>query len=445
VGTLLAPRAQEKGLEIACAVPADFPEHVKGDPNRLRQVLTNLVGNAIKFTEVGEVVIEAERRYETATHATVVLRVRDTGIGIPADRHAAVFESFTQADGSTTRRYGGTGLGLTICRQLVELMGGRIGLDSAPGRGSTFWVELVLEKQTAAPRPAAPAVLEGVRVLAVDDNATNRLILCQQLRAWGCRPEEAASGETALALLRGAAGIDPFGLVLLDMQMPGMDGTALAGAIRAEPRLAGVPLVLLSSVGALRGGQEAARALGFDATLTKPVGRGTLFQTVTAVLGRRARPSPLAPPATAGPRMAALRVLVAEDNVVNREVLLRMLEKLGCQADAVGTGREAVQAVGRERYDLVLMDVQMPHMDGLEATAEIRRRENGSEPGVTIIAVTAHAMAGHRERCLAAGMNDYLAKPVKLDELKRMLDAWRGRLGSPRAAGDADARRGAPA
>jgi signal transduction histidine kinase/CheY-like chemotaxis protein len=425
VTTLFAPRAHEKALEISCVVPADFPEHLKGDPGRLRQVLTNLVGNAIKFTETGEVAIEARCRFETATHAALVLDVRDTGIGIPRDRHAAIFESFTQADGSTTRRHGGTGLGLTISRQLVELMGGTMDLESEPGRGSTFRVELSLEKQAGAPRGRFAAdVLAGVRVLAVDDNATNRRILSQQLTAWGCRPEEATNGAEALERLRAAPPDDPFGLVLLDMQMPGMDGAEVAAIIRADRRLADLPLVLLSSIGSLRGGQKAARAMGFDAALTKPVRRSTLFETVGAVLGRGVEP-PAAAAAEPSPT-AALRVLVAEDNAVNRELLLRMLDMLGCRADAVTTGVAAVDAAARGTYDLVLMDLQMPGMDGFAAAAEIRRRDV-SGARVRIVAVTAHAMPNHRERCIAAGMDDYLAKPVKFATLKRKIQEWSGR------------------
>ncbi len=435
VTILIAPTAQEKGLEIMCVVPPDFPEHLLGDPGRLRQVLTNLVGNAVKFTEAGEVVVEARRRAETQTHATVELRVRDTGIGIPRDRQAAVFDSFTQGDGSTTRRYGGTGLGLAICRQLVELMDGTISLESEPGRGSVFSVVLALEKQSGAPKPAhVPGALAGVRVLAVDDNATNREILRQQLRAWGCRVEEAQSGPEALTMLRAALDSDPYGLVLLDMQMADMDGREVAARIRAEPRLADLPLILLSSIGALVGGLDAAGALGFDAALTKPVGQSTLFETVAQVLGRRAGVSPAPAVTRSAQEDVPLRVLLVEDNAVNRMVMLRMLERIGCRAEAVTGGRAAVEAVGRERYDIVLMDVQMPDMDGYEATVEIRRRETGRER-VTIIAMTAHAMEGDRERCLSVGMDDYLAKPVKLDTLRERLGRRGGRGGARRAPG----------
>jgi signal transduction histidine kinase/DNA-binding response OmpR family regulator len=443
VTTILAPNAQEKGLEIACLVPPAFPELVRGDPGRLRQILTNLVGNAIKFTDTGEVVVEARRLYETRTHARVELAVRDTGIGIPPERHAAVFQSFTQADGSTTRRYGGTGLGLTICRQLVELMGGTIALESEAGKGSTFRVELTLTKQAEVDAgQTAPPALRGLRVLTVDDNTTNRLILCQQLRSWGCRSAEAASGPEALASLGAAVDDDPFRLVLLDLQMPDMDGAQVAAAIRADARFAGLPLVLLSSMGGLRG-VETARSLGFDAVLSKPVCQSTLLETVTAVLAQCAAGGGLTTAAPEAPPDACLRVLLAEDNAVNRTVLLTMLERLGCRTDTAVNGRDAVDVAlrGEPRYDVVLMDVQMPEMDGLEATGEIRRREAGSGRRTPIIALTAHATAGQRERCLAAGMDDYLAKPVTLDELREKIFSWRDRLaaGGPAAAAAAPA------
>ena len=430
VAELLAARAHEKGIEIATIIPADFPERLMGDPGRVRQILTNLVGNAIKFTDRGEVTVEARRLYETANQATVRLEVRDTGIGIPKDRQDAVFESFTQADGSTTRRHGGTGLGLTISRQLVEVMGGRIGVESEPGRGSRFWIELDL------PKPDSPAVarriprpLAGARVLVIDDNATNRVILRQLLGSWGCRTVEVESGAEGLAALSAAAGADPFSLVLLDMQMPVMDGAETARRIRADGQVAGVALVLLSSMGSLRGGRDAAQALGFDAALAKPVRREKLLAVVTEVMGARtdavAAPPPQHPrPARTG---APSRVLIAEDNAVNRKVLLRMLEKLHCRTTAVSNGREAVAAVLREPYDVVLMDLQMPVMDGFEATAEIRRLERQNGGHQVIVAVTARAMQGDRERCLAADMDDYVAKPVKLEDLARTLARWGSR------------------
>jgi PAS domain S-box-containing protein len=416
VADLLATRAFKKGVELACALPPDVPELLVGDPHRLRQVLTNLVGNAIKFTEHGRVTLEALVASESPTYATIRLTVRDTGIGIPKERQAAIFDSFTQVDGSTTRRYGGTGLGLTISRQLVELMGGRIGLESTPGVGSLFWIELGLPKQRAIAERLAPRGLGGLRVLVVDDYDVNRRIYCAQLRSWGCVADEAVSGAAALDALRAAGA--PYRLVLLDMHMPEMDGEMTARAIKDDPRLAAVPIVLLSSMGA-RGTTAEMQARGFAAALTKPVRRAHLLEVVRRVAGDAPRAA--APAATRAAPDAALTILVAEDNPVNQTVALQMLRRLGCRATAVRTGREAVAAVTRERYDAVFMDVQMPDMDGLEATAAIRRREADNGGHLPIIAMTAHAMEGDRERCLAAGMDDYVAKPIKTDDLRRAL------------------------
>jgi len=434
---LLASQAQEKGFELVCDVPPDLLCSVTGDPARLRQVLINLLGNAVKFTERGEVAIEARLLRESAASVVVRIAVRDTGIGIPADRHAAIFESFTQADGSTTRRHGGTGLGLTICRQLIHLMGGRIGLDSEHGRGSTFWIELALPKTGGASHGLAGAEhLRGLDVLVVDDNETNRLILDRTLRAWGCHTVEAASGPAALELLAERAANElPIGLAILDMQMPGMDGQQTARRIKADPRFASLPLILLSSVGALAD----ARQMGFSEALAKPVRQATLLRAVLAALGRPAERAGDAPEVAAAPGFKPLserlRVLLAEDNRVNRLVAERMLQRFGCEVDSATTGREAVEAVMTNDYDLVLMDVQMPEMDGFEATAAIRRNELPGQR-LPIIAMTAHAMTGDQERCLAAGMDDYVAKPVTREALVAKLEHWivarRGRVAATR-------------
>jgi PAS domain S-box-containing protein len=419
VAELFAPRAAKKAIELACAVPPSLPERVVGDPVRLRQVLTNLVGNALKFTEAGRVTVQATLLSETETHVRVRLDVEDTGIGIPHDRQQAVFDSFTQADGSTTRRYGGTGLGLTISRQLVELMGGRIGLESEPAAGSTFFVELSFEKQaeTGARRRPAPAPLGGLRVLVVDDFEVNRRIYCEQLRSWGCVADAVPSGPAALAALRGATA-DPYRVVLLDMHMPEMDGEMTAAAIKGDPRLAHVPLVLLSSIGT---SAAEMRAKGFAAVLTKPVRQSHLRDIVAGVAGEAA-PAAGRAATPAAPRVQlGLRVLLAEDNDVNRKVALQMLARLGCDATAVENGAQALAALDREQFDVVLMDIQMPDMDGFEATAAIRRREAGTGRHQPIIAMTAHAMEGDRERCLAAGADGYVAKPVKTDDLLRAL------------------------
>ena len=420
VAEVLAPSAHEKGFEIVCDVPPQLAAGVKGDPARLRQVLTNLVGNAVKFTERGEVVIEARAREEGDHRRIIRIGVRDTGIGIPADRLQAVFDSFTQVDGSTTRKHGGTGLGLTICRQLVELMGGQIRVESAVGAGSVFWFELPFEPALHAAPSAAPIErLRGLRVLVVDDNATNRMIVRETLRAWGCRPEEADSGAAALAALGAAAATDPFGLVILDMQMPEMDGAETAERIRADGRFASLPLVLLSSIATMRD----VRTTPFAAALAKPVRQAALLRTVREIVGGQTEE--VAPAAAAAVERPAesLHVLLAEDNAVNRTVALRMLKKLGCRADAVENGGQAVAAAAREHYDLILMDVQMPEMDGFEATAAIRRQVEGGQH-TPIIAMTAHAMEGDRERCLAAGMDDYLSKPMSIGALAETLARW---------------------
>jgi signal transduction histidine kinase/DNA-binding response OmpR family regulator len=414
VADLLATHAAQKDIELVTSIPPELALTVKGDPSRLRQVLVNLVGNAIKFTEHGEVVIEARVLRASPAELSVRLSVRDTGIGIPAERQAAVFESFTQADGSTTRTYGGTGLGLTICRQLVHLMGGEIGLDSAPGQGSTFWVDLIFEPVATPPEARLTAVrLAGLHVLIVDDNAINRQILRRTLLGWRCHVVEAASGREALASLEAHLEHDPIDIVLLDMQMPDLDGAETAQRVKADERLMRVPLILLSSIGDLQGGTHGAERLGFAAVITKPVRQSVLLAAILEVLGESAA-QPRPPQRTAGPaRAAALRVLLVEDNRVNQLVARRLLEKLGCQVDLVDNGRDAVRAVANSLYDIVFMDVQMPQMDGFAATAEIRRRETAGER-VPIIAMTAHAMEGDRERCLAAGMDDYVAKPVTL-------------------------------
>ncbi|HLK10011.1 MAG TPA: response regulator [Candidatus Binatia bacterium] len=444
VSDLLAPRAYEKGIDFACVLPPEVPRALRGDPARLRQMVLNLVGNAIKFTEKGEIAIEVQCLEETASHATIRIGIRDTGIGIPRERHAAIFESFTQADGSTTRRYGGTGLGLTISRQLAELMGGRIGLESEPGRGSTFWLDLPFERvRETSTADLLPGTLAGRRVLVVDDNATNRRAFHGQLRSWGMRPLEVGSGEEALAVLHAEA--DAFALVLIDMQMPGMDGEETAAAIKADPRLARIPLVLLSSAGVRFATDGEMRARGFAAALTKPVRASRLFNTLAEVLGEVAPACryPRRAPAAKEDRMPhqpleGLRILLAEDNPVNQKVARRMLEKWGCRVDAVDDGRAALTAWEAGAYDVVLMDVQMPGMDGYEATAEIRRREGGSGRHTPVVAMTAHAMQGDEERCLAAGMDGYVAKPVKPEALAAALSRWGlGASASPAAAAPA--------
>jgi PAS domain S-box-containing protein len=435
-----AEQAQSRGVELACAIDPAVPAFVKGDPGRVRQVLTNLVGNAVKFTERGEVVVRVAPG-ASGPGDLVRFEVTDTGIGISPEGQARLFQSFSQVDSSTTRRYGGTGLGLAISRRLAELMGGEIGVTSEPGRGSTFWVTVRFEAGTApgAHRPeAAPEVLTGRRILVVDDNATNRTLLRYQARAWGLRSEEAADGPAALDRLRQAEARGELpDLAVLDMQMPGMDGVELARAIRAEPAWARVRLVLLTSLGR-RVEARLAADLGIAACLAKPIRGAVLRRRLAAAL---AGPSPAAgdgsraeapPPPGVGAARAGGRILVAEDNAINQKVVVRLLGKRGLEADLVVNGREAVDAVRRTPYDLVLMDCQMPELDGYEATRVIRDLERGSGRHLPIVALTANAMKGDADLCRAAGMDDYLAKPIRPETLDAILARWL-RPGSPPA------------
>jgi signal transduction histidine kinase/CheY-like chemotaxis protein len=424
---LLAEGAHRKGLEIALEIASDVPRFVRGDASRLHQVLINLIGNARKFTERGEIVVRVVRLAEAAPDGAVLrIGVHDTGIGMSADQCARIFAPFEQADRSTTRRYGGTGLGLAISKRLVEAMGGTIGVTSTPGIGSEFWFTTMCgEEQESAAEPL-PA-LERVRILLVDDNATNRRLLEAQLRRWGAVPTVCCDGAEALAELGAAAARGmPCQLAILDMQMPGMDGVQLAEAIRHTPAIAAMPLVMLTSLGPLPA--EVVQRLGIAAALTKPARPLRLHDSlVRALSGGRGSDSAhrgeTAHPAAVAPVRRA-RVLVVEDNVVNQKVAVRQLEKLGCRVDVAANGREALTAIEQLRYDLVLMDCQMPVMDGFEATAAIRARESGMR--VPIIAMTANATSEDRDRCLAAGMDDYLAKPVRPEQLRARLDHWLG-------------------
>ena len=435
---LLAERALDKRLELACDFPAGLPTVLRGDPGRLRQVLVNLVGNALKFTERGEVVVRVERIEETDTVLAFRLSVADTGIGIPVEVQRRLFQPFVQADGSTTRRFGGTGLGLAISRELVELMGGRLGLFSEPGRGSTFSVELALPKLLpSAPVDAKVELPSGVSVLVVDDHATNRRIVAGQLASLGLAAETCADAETALTLLRTAAVVGrPFAAALLDRFMPGVDGLELARRIRAEPAIAGARLVMLTSAGHL-GEIDAAREAGMDAFLVKPARLHQIRQCLARVLG-----APLAESGAAGaaaaerlqaPGGGPLHVLLVEDNVVNQKVAQRHLAKLGHTCDTADNGVQALQRLGSRPYDLVLLDCQMPVMDGFETARRIRAGDPpGVDPRLPIIALTAFAMEEDRRRCLDAGMDDFISKPIRLEELQAAID--RRRVASPDTA-----------
>jgi signal transduction histidine kinase/CheY-like chemotaxis protein len=427
---LLAPRAHEKGLELACRIQPDAPGTVVGDSGRLRQVLVNLVGNAIKFTERGEVVVDVALDRLTDEEVTVTFTVSDTGIGISHEKQWQIFGPFVQADASTTRRYGGTGLGLAISSQLVELMGGRVWVESEIDKGSRFHflVRFDIQRDAAAPTLGQPSAnLEHLPVLVVDDNATNRRILEEMLTAWRMTPTSVSSATAALAALSAAADAgDPFRLVLTDALMPEIDGFMLGRAIREDARLAGIKVIMLTSAG-LPHGRARARDTGFAAYLSKPVKQSDLlnailsaFDAASASARPPARRAPRSRAARARPR--ALRILVAEDNLTNQKLIVALLEQRHHTVVVAADGREAVRIAEAQRFDLVLMDVQMPEMDGLEATAVIRERERTAGGHVPIVAMTARAMTGDRERCLQAGMDAYVSKPLRPDELFATVD-----------------------
>jgi two-component system sensor histidine kinase/response regulator len=431
VADTLAQRASAKELELACMIPHEVPALLRGDPRRLRQILMNLGGNAVKFTEKGEVVIRAELSEETEDQTRLVFSVTDTGIGIPEDKQNQVFESFTQADGSHTRKYGGTGLGLSISKRLVELMGGEIGVESQPDKGSRFWFALTFEKQRGfrASLPLLPPDIRGMHMLVVDDNQTNRTISVKMLESFGCFAEAVDSGSKVLQLLKGAAfKEEPFDLVLLDMNMPEMDGEETLHAIKADPKTKDVAVIMLTSVG-MRGDAARLEAAGCAGFLLKPVKQSDLFDSIVAVMSRqkmkvKERPGTIVTRHTlTQEKRWKIRVLLAEDNPMNRKLAVTLLRKAGYSVDAVEDGRMATEALKRRDYDLMLMDVQMPEMDGFEATRAIRKWE-GDTKHTPIIAMTAHAMKRDRERCLQAGMDGYISKPVEPQELFEIIEKW---------------------
>ena len=421
---VLAPRAQQKGIELACHVDSNVPEVLVGDPLRLRQVVVNLAGNAIKFTEQGEVVLRA--RTESRSIGSVVLHfsVRDTGIGIAPEKQSMIFEVFSQADSSTTRRYGGSGLGLAISAQLVELMGGRIFVESQLGKGSTFHFTSRFTVRRARMKRSIPQwrALTDLPVLIVDDNATNRKILEEMLTNWHMRPVAVESGPAALRRLEQARRAkQPFALVLLDGQMPEMDGFAVAARISRDARHSGLKLVILTSAGS-PGDMNRYRKLGISAGLSKPIKQSELFDVIINVIGAKTQKRLGAPRRRKRrPAKGRLRVLIAEDNAINQLVARRIFQKLGHKVKVVNNGREALSAVQVRPFDLVAMDVHMPEMDGLDATIAIRDLERKTGTHIPIIAMTAHAMKGDRERCLAAGMDGYVSKPIRSAALAKAI------------------------
>jgi two-component system, sensor histidine kinase and response regulator len=448
---MLAERAQFKGIELVSAFAPDVPVRLRGDPGRLRQILTNLVGNGLKFTSKGEVVIRTSRKAETETRAELQFEVEDSGIGISLEAQLGLFQAFSQGDGSTTRRYGGTGLGLAISKQLVTLMEGEIGVRSQPGDGATFWFTAQFEKQTGETeaRQASACDRLDMRVLVVDDNRTNRQISRNQIVTWKMQVSSAASGSEALDHLRAATGEgQPYDLALLDVQMPEMDGFALAAAIKGDPSIAATRLIVLTSVGQAPSSEELTR-LGIESFLIKPVKQSRLFNCLIGRTGRRVEPdnptsgrtrdtktSPQSPQNE--PKFYATRILLAEDNFINQTLALAQLHQLNYRADAVANGREVLEVLQRIQYELIFLDCQMPEMDGYEVARWIRQQEKRLDSPcpwkspLRLIALTAHAMQGEREKCLAVGMDDYLTKPLQPADLQAALERWQIAVQKPK-------------
>jgi two-component system sensor histidine kinase/response regulator len=431
---LLVQGASTKGLEISCLIEDYVPRSIQGDPGRLRQILINLIGNAVRFTEAGEITVRVALTEKSDTHAVIRFSVTDTGRGIPADTKHLLFRELSQGEGSMMQGNEGAGLGLIISKRLVELMGGHIGVESEPGHGSTFWFTARFERAAEMPadRITPPAELGGVRILTVDDNATTCEVLNYRLRSWGARSDYVASGEEALSRLREASrAADPYRIALLDAQLPGMDGEALARAIRAEPGLERTAIGLLTSFGQAAGQSRDGVSVPM-ARLPKPIREAQLADCLVRLMLPEAVPSDLHLDKTAVSPCekpeTCWQVLLVEDNLVNQLVAKRLLEKAGTNVEIAANGLEAVAAVERKHYDLIFMDIQMPEMDGYQATAEIRRQQ-GRARHTPIIALTAHAMPEDRLRCLAAGMDDYLSKPVAPEDLQGALRRW-GRVGT---------------
>ncbi len=429
VAEMLAEKAHGKGLDLACIIAPDVPQHVKGDPTRLGQILINLVSNAIKFTEKGEVSIYVTLLASTDDHLRLRFEVKDSGIGISPEAKEKIFTSFAQADDSTTRRYGGTGLGLTISRQLCTLMDGEIGVNSEPNVGSRFWFTVRL-RRSEVPERLIPRDLHGMYVAIVDDNETNRKVLEHQLDGWGMRYASVADGEQALTLLAQAqARGDPFKIVLLDMMMPVLDGVDVLKLIRGSGKYGNPEVIMLSSMGGCA--PKIKTEYQVSECLSKPVRQSLLFDSIQRLSYKKADVKDNLSPAASIkdqelnriPERRAERILIVEDNLINQKVAIGLLKNLGFTADVADNGLEAVKAVAARQYDLVFMDCQMPELDGYEATARIRAREHAGEH-LTIVAMTANAMIGDEQKCRNAGMDDYLAKPIQVNELEKMLGRW---------------------
>lgn len=426
---LVAQKGQEKGLEIACQFEDDVPTYLRGDPGRVRQILLNYLSNAIKFTGKGEVVVRVLLAEETEEEATIRVEVSDTGIGIARDRMDRLFQSFSQVDASTTRKYGGTGLGLSISKRLAKLMGGNVGVESAVGKGSSFWFTVVLTKQPGPPKVRSAPRIENLNVLIVDDNDTNRKILSWQMESRGFSFEAVNGGERALSVLRDSIESGrPFDLALVDYQMPEMTGAELGRQIKQDGALASLPLIMLASIGR-RGDARKMREIGFAGYLTKPVRKAQLFDCMAMVLGIELEDETdrdekivtrfdIAETSRRKPN----RILLAEDNIINQKVAVRILEKAGYSCNVAANGLEVLDALSRIDYDLVLMDCHMPEMNGFEATKTIRQWELETRKHIPVIALTASAMQEDREECLAAGMDDFLSKPVKADTLVTLVE-----------------------
>ncbi len=431
--SMMSLRVQKKNLEFICAASPDVPALLRGDPGRLRQILTNLVGNAVKFTEKGEISVRLYLEKETEKDVVILFSIKDTGIGIPEEKHDMLFESFTQADASTTRKFGGTGLGLTISKTLCEMMGGEIGINSEVGKGSEFWFTACFKKQEEAKHPAVKVQIsdmKGLHILVVDDNETNREILHGQLGAWGMRVKEAVDGPDALnKFYQAVKQEDPFQIAILDMQMPIMDGLSLGKIIKADDKFKSVHLIMMTSIGQAGDAREFEK-MGFAAYLIKPVGHSDLFDCMATILSNGSTPkqkkSIITRHTVREMQHNNIRILLAEDNPTNQLVATGILKKLGfANVEIVSNGAKAVKAIEESSHDLILMDIQMPEMDGIEATRQIRKIESRSGKKRTpIIAMTAHAMKKDRDKCISAGMDDYVSKPIDANLLLEALERW---------------------